>query len=143
VHLCVSYCTPGHNKHMTLTSSTRATCPAHITRWHVTTLLMFHNRHKSQASSLWTLDQPPVTSFCTQNLPQHPAIQNSFNLCQSLHRRYQFIIQTKKYTLLLLLNAIEFSHGDSNPYISTNQTIRINIHKRNNTKTQYKQYKTQ
>jgi len=40
--------------------------------------------------------------------------------------------------LLLLFNAIEFSQGGSSPYTSADKT-----HKRNNTKTQYKQYKTQ
>jgi len=45
--------------------------------------------------------------------------------------------------LLLLLTTTELSLGGSSPYTSTNKQIRINIHKRNNTKTQYKQYKTQ
>jgi len=43
--------------------------------------------------------------------------------------------------LLFLLNiftAIEFSHGGSSAYTSTDKTNK-NIHKRNNTKTQYKQ----
>jgi hypothetical protein len=44
--------------------------------------------------------------------------------------------------LLLLFIAIELSLGSSSPYTQTKQ-IRINIHKRNSTKTQYKQYKTQ
>ena len=43
--------------------------------------------------------------------------------------------------LLLLFTAIEFSLGGSSPYTSTDKTN--DIHKRNNTKTQYKQYKTQ
>ena len=43
--------------------------------------------------------------------------------------------------LLLLLTAVVFSPGGSSPYTSTDKTN--NIHKRNNTKTQYKQYKTQ
>jgi hypothetical protein len=37
---------------------------------------------------------------------------------------------------------MELSLGGCSPYTSTDKT-RINIHKRNNTKTQYKQYKTQ
>ena len=36
--------------------------------------------------------------------------------------------------------AIEFSLSGSSPY--SRRQIRINIHKRNSTKTQYKQYKT-
>ena len=43
--------------------------------------------------------------------------------------------------LLLLLTANQFSIGGSSPYTSTDKTN--NIHKRKNTKTQYKQYKTQ
>jgi len=38
-------------------------------------------------------------------------------------------------------NCVELSLGGSSPYTSTDKT-RINISKRNNTKTQYKQYKT-
>ena len=40
-----------------------------------------------------------------------------------------------------LLTAIEFSLGGSSPYTSTDKTN--NTHKQNNTKTQYRQYKTQ
>ena len=43
--------------------------------------------------------------------------------------------------LILLLTAIQFSLYGSNSYTTTDKTN--NIHKRNNTKTQYKQYKTQ
>ena len=39
------------------------------------------------------------------------------------------------------ITAIEFSLGGSSPFTSTDKTN--NIHKRNNTKIQYKQYKTQ
>jgi len=39
-----------------------------------------------------------------------------------------------------LLTAIEFSLGGSSPYTSTDKTNK-NIHKRNNPKSQYKQYK--
>ena len=45
------------------------------------------------------------------------------------------------YLLAYLLTAIEFSLGGISPYTSTDKTN--NMHKRNNTKTQYKQYKTQ
>ena len=45
------------------------------------------------------------------------------------------------YLLSYLLTAIEFSLGSSSPYASIDETN--NIHKRNNTKTQYKQCKTQ
>jgi len=44
--------------------------------------------------------------------------------------------------LLLLLTEIEFSLGGSSPYTGTNKTNK-NIHKRNSTKTQNKQHKTQ
>jgi uncharacterized membrane protein len=43
--------------------------------------------------------------------------------------------------LLLLLNAIQFSLGGSSSNTSIDKTNK-NIHERNNTKTQYKQYKT-
>jgi hypothetical protein len=49
--------------------------------------------------------------------------------------------KSKIVLLLILLSAIQFSLGGSSPYTSTDKTN--NIHKRNNTKTQYKQYKTQ
>jgi hypothetical protein len=45
--------------------------------------------------------------------------------------------------LLLLFTAIEFSVGGSSAYTSPKKQIRINIHKRNNTKIQYKRYRTQ
>jgi len=41
-----------------------------------------------------------------------------------------------------LLTGIEFSLGGSSSYTSTDKT-RINLHKLNNTRTQYKQYKSQ
>jgi len=44
--------------------------------------------------------------------------------------------------IIIIITVVEFSLGGSSPYTSTDET-RINIHKRNNTKTQYKQYKTQ
>ena len=43
--------------------------------------------------------------------------------------------------IIIIITAIQFSLGGSSPYTSTDKTN--NIHKRNNTKTQYKQYKTQ
>ena len=43
--------------------------------------------------------------------------------------------------IIIIIIAIEISLGGSSPYTSTDKTN--NIHKRNNTKTQYKQYKTQ
>jgi len=47
------------------------------------------------------------------------------------------------YLLTYLLTAIVLSLGASSPYTKYRQKIRINIDERNNTKTQYKQYKTQ
>ena len=44
------------------------------------------------------------------------------------------------YIYIYKLTAIQFSLCGSSPYTSTNKTN--NIHKRNNTKTQYRQYKT-
>jgi len=44
--------------------------------------------------------------------------------------------------LLLLFTAIQFSVGGSSPYTVAERTNK-NIHKQNNTKTRYKQYKTQ
>ena len=44
-------------------------------------------------------------------------------------------------SIIIIITAIEFSLGGSSPYTSTDKTN--NIHKRNDTKTQYKQYKTQ
>jgi hypothetical protein len=41
--------------------------------------------------------------------------------------------------IIIIIVAIELSLGGSSPYTSTDKKIRINIHKRNNTKTQYKQ----
>ena len=43
--------------------------------------------------------------------------------------------------IIIIITAIEFSLGGSSPYTSTDKTN--NKHRRNNTKTQYKQYKTQ
>ena len=45
--------------------------------------------------------------------------------------------------IIIIITAIEFSLGGSSPTIVQTKQIRINIHKRNNTKRQYKQYKTQ
>ena len=60
----------------------------------------------------------------------------------SLWDRHNFIIIIIiTYLLTYLLTAIQFSLSGSSPYTSTDKTN--NIHKRNNTKTQYKQYKTQ
>ena len=62
---------------------------------------------------------------------------------QKYSRVYHFDHQKNELLLLLLLllpAAIEFSLGGSSRYTSTDKTN--NIHKRNNTKTQYKQYKT-
>ena len=52
------------------------------------------------------------------------------------------ILQLLLLLLLLLLTAIELSLGGSSPSTSRDKTNK-NIHKRNSTKTQYKQYKTQ
>ena len=41
--------------------------------------------------------------------------------------------------IIIIITAVEFSLGGSSPYTSTDKTN--NIYKRNNTKTQYKQYK--
>ena len=41
--------------------------------------------------------------------------------------------------IIIIITATEFSLGGSSPYTSTDKTN--NIHKRNNTKTQYKQHK--
>jgi len=41
--------------------------------------------------------------------------------------------------IIIIITSIESSFGGSSPYASTDIEIRINIHKRNNTKTQYKQ----
>jgi len=54
-------------------------------------------------------------------------------------------IYVRTYLLIYyLLTATESSLGRRSPYTSTNKQIRIDTHKRNNTKkTRYKQYKTQ
>ena len=54
-----------------------------------------------------------------------------------------YTLSCRKTLLLLLFTAIEFSFVGSSPYTSKKKQIRINVHKLNNTKTQYKQYKTQ
>ena len=38
--------------------------------------------------------------------------------------------------IIIIITAIASSPGDSSPYRSTDKTIRINVHKRDNTKTQ-------
>ena len=43
--------------------------------------------------------------------------------------------------IIIIFTAIQFSLGGSSPYNTKDKSN--NIHKRNNTKTQYKQYKTQ
>ena len=43
--------------------------------------------------------------------------------------------------IIIIIITTQFSLGGSSPYTSADKTN--NIHKRNNTKTQYKQYKTQ
>jgi len=45
--------------------------------------------------------------------------------------------------IIIIIIAFEFLLGGSSPTTSTGKTNKKNIHKRNNTKTQYKQYKTQ
>ena len=45
--------------------------------------------------------------------------------------------------IIIIITAFELSLGGSSPYTSADKNIRINIHKQKNTKTQYKQYKTQ
>ena len=47
----------------------------------------------------------------------------------------------KAFIIIIIIIATELSLGGSSPYTSTDKTN--NIHKRNITKTQYKQYKTQ
>jgi uncharacterized protein YpmB len=54
---------------------------------------------------------------------------------------YEIIIIIIIIVIVIIITAIEFSLGGSSPYTSTDKTN--NIHERNNTKTQYKQYKTQ
>jgi len=61
----------------------------------------------------------------------------------SLGRPLPSLFTLPTETLLLLLTAIELSLGGSSPYTSTDKTNKNNIHKGNNTKTQYKQHKTQ
>ena len=58
----------------------------------------------------------------------------------SLWDRHNFIIII---IITYLLTVIEFSLGGSSPYTSTSYIQNNNVHKRNNTKTQYKQCKTQ
>ena len=57
------------------------------------------------------------------------------------HVRPECTSQWTTYIIIIIITAIQFSLGGSSPYTSTDKTN--NIHKRNNTKTQYKQYKTQ
>jgi len=45
--------------------------------------------------------------------------------------------------IIIIITANELSLCGSSPYTNTDKEIRINIHKLKNTKTQYKQYKTQ
>ena len=54
-----------------------------------------------------------------------------------------FYISTFIIIIIIIIGAIQLSLGGSSPYTSMDKTNRKNIHKRNNTKTQYKQYKTQ
>ena len=58
-----------------------------------------------------------------------------------MEKCFIIIIIIITYLLTYLLIAIEYSLGGSSPYASTDKTN--NIHKLNNTKTQYKQYKAQ
>jgi chromate transport protein ChrA len=61
------------------------------------------------------------------------------NGCSSIFTVSHIIIIIIIIIITYLLTAIEFSLDGSSPYTSTDNKIRINIHKRNNTKTQYKQ----
>ena len=45
--------------------------------------------------------------------------------------------------IIIIITSIEFPFGGSSPYTSTDKTNKNKGLKRNNTKTQYKQYKTQ
>jgi len=53
---------------------------------------------------------------------------------------FTLLYNTLLYLLTYLLTVIEFSLGGSSSYTSTDKT---NKHKRNNTETQHKQYRTQ
>ena len=66
----------------------------------------------------------------------------TYSLTQSLTRSLaRSLTHALTHSLTHSLTANEFSLGGSSPYTSTDKTN--NIHKLNNTKTQYKQYKTQ
>jgi len=81
--------------------------------------------------------QLKCVEYCSFYSRHGIGVTNRFGSAQSLQNgilpRFVFITTT---------TTVEFSLGGSSPYTSAEKT-KINIHKRNNTKTQYKQYKTQ
>ena len=77
-------------------------------------------------------DVPSIAVFCNESIKCFPVTASKFFL--------KLLVTLLLLLLLLLLfTAIELSLGGSSPYSSTDKQIRINIHKRNNTKIQYKE----